>query len=281
MNARNLLNIALSVIAGGLMLLVVFAPEDTPPPAEYLLTGTPDSVQSITITNSTRMHFSRQHDHWYMRSPYDTRANDAQISKMLEFFGVRVRSSFTVDGDIGKYGLSDPVLRVNFDDISVLLGGTDPLKRQRYVLYQDTIALIDNDLKYLFTQTPENYLYRGLLPDDAAPVQLSLPTMTVKKTAADWQLTGSDAAYTQEQIVMLVDEWRLSQAAQITKARQSTGQKIEITLDNGVVLQYLLAAKEQDTVFIQPELGVQYHFRSDVARRLLTLTPTPGSDVKP
>ncbi len=278
MNTRNLLNISLLIVVVLLAVIAVFAPQSKTPPADYLVTGDAAAVDKISIRQNTdTVSFHKQDARWFMDTPYHTRANDARLETLLEIFTTRALSRFSAGTDLAKYGFDAQTARVSYNDIVVQFGDTEPLQHRRYVLYQNEIALIDGDFKYLLTQAPENFLYRGLVPDQALPVYFALPELTLELDADSWRVTGTGISYSQEQVTALVNEWRYSQAQRISRAAQDkTDKSIDIRLADGSSRHYLLTVNDQETRFIDPALGVQYHFGNDIAKRLLTpAAPSP------
>ncbi len=280
MNNRNLLNLALLVVVAVLLLTVIFAPDNAPPPAPTLLGGDGAQINSIDIRFAGRsVHFDKLGGHWLMTAPYQHPANDVQLASMLEMFRVHALSRFAVGDTPAKYGFDAQAVTVKFNDIDLQFGASDPLQNRRYVLYRNEIVLIDNDLRYLFNQAPESYLYRGLLPAGAEPVAFHLPGLELQKTDSGWTATG--ATYTQEQIAHLVDEWRFSQASLISPWDKTQGKKLEVDLQDGSRLQFQLFNKERETLLARPDLGVQYHFASDIGDRLLRPQTEPKPEPAP
>lgn len=107
---------------------------------------TANEVSNIRIERMDRLalHLQRTPNGWALRYPSDTKARPQRVQQLLAITRAPVKRTLTVAGTLAEYGLDEPSAIIRFDQIRLAFGERDPSQRDRYVLVDDEIRLIDD-----------------------------------------------------------------------------------------------------------------------------------------
>ncbi|MGH8581891.1 MAG: DUF4340 domain-containing protein [Gammaproteobacteria bacterium] len=287
LRSRVVLNLFLAAALAGLVLLVIFEPgkkaPDSLPPLSTLKAG---AVRKVAITHGAgpRIVLERVAEGWTMREPFTVAANAARMESLLSFVEEQSQGSFPAQGqDLKRYGLAEPAVAAEVDGQRFAFGDLDPLNSRRYVLYQGQVHLIaDFGFEYL-TGTAASLASLRLLEPGMQPTALALPGRTLEQRDGKWVITPADPTLTSDALTGLVDEWRYANAVSVQPYREGNHQhSIIITLKDGARIAFELMARKPELILARNDLGVQYHFTSDMGRRLLKPKhPKKKAEAKP
>lgn len=169
MSSINRLNLFLLII-----ILVLAALNFLPQETEYrpLTSITPDTVKSITISSSQRQlafkrqnlnrdlnRDSNQNSQWQLASSPEQAIDTATLAKLLGILKTHSYRQFEkTENNLATFGLQTPQYQLKLDNLSLLLGTTDPVQHHRYILLNDTIHLI-NDVYLQFFLADEAFFF--------------------------------------------------------------------------------------------------------------------------
>jgi hypothetical protein len=284
-SGRNLLNGLLALVILGLVLLVVFEPGKSPPPAKVTLTNLNSSdIQRIQISRDDKdtVVLEKRHDRWWLQQPYDIAASEGKVDTALELAHAASLARYPAQTmDAAQTGLQQPTLRISLGDVALRFGTTEPLQGRRYVQVGDTVHLINDRYSFLLRGAAASFVDSALLPADAALREIQLPDFSLHEEDGHWRVSGKQAALSADRLQQFVDEWRHARAMRVSATTDTkAGQAIELRLGKGqAALRFLLTKQDDETLLTRPDLGLCYHFTDTEGQRLLTL-PTPPAAAK-
>ena len=94
-----------------------------------------------------------------MTEPRDATANPDRIKAMLSILEITSFARFPVtQSNLKHFDLVNPAVTLKLDEHEFLFGGDNPLGSRRYVMYSNTIHLINDGLFHQLLQSPEFFV---------------------------------------------------------------------------------------------------------------------------
>jgi hypothetical protein len=280
MSRRNLLNLALLLVAAALAAIIVLRPGLKPAATHApLSTLDPQQVTRIELVRKAgaTLRFRKTGAHWRIDATPELSADDFQMSTVLALLqAAPVRSYPVHDLDLAKVGLDPPQASAHFDRVALDLGDTDAIDNLRYVRSGATVYLVADRYAHLLNAGVANFVQRTLLPGDAHIRALQLPGLSLTQTdTVHWQLQPDDHNAGADRIQDLLRNWRHASALYVARAdTPATGDTVRVTLaGRAEPLVFTIVARSPDLVLGRPDLGLQYHLPGTAATQLLALPP--------
>ncbi|MEE9552389.1 MAG: DUF4340 domain-containing protein, partial [Gammaproteobacteria bacterium] len=117
---------------------------------DVTLTATdPENAEHIKIIRRDLddITFKKQDNRWFMQHPYAITANPVRINTLLGVLQAHSYAQFdTTEVTLGRFLLDHPLVSIQIDDNLIKFGDTNPLERLRYVLFNNTVHLINDSL---------------------------------------------------------------------------------------------------------------------------------------
>jgi hypothetical protein len=282
MNSRTLVNLALLLLVGGLVLVVLYEPGKTPPaPLPTLTAFDKQDIKRIAIGESSAASvlITRQDGEWRVESPAHIKADSGRIDSLLRIVTTPSHAEFSVSqAELSKYGLAPPRAWLQLNDLRIDFGGTDPVNHRRYVRLENKVHLITDLFYHHLVTEPASWFSSALLPDSDAPVMLKLPEFTLQQQPdGSWHSSPETARHSADTLNRFVENWSHARAQRVTLAgEKKAGSPIEILLHSGTRIAFTLLQEDKDFILVRDDLGVAYHLSSDNAGILLNL-PVPAA----
>jgi len=261
--SRTLINVALLALAAGLAIVIVLAPgegergigleplSDTDARAVSRIRLETDAGGTIALRRSEGV--------WNLVEPIAIAANDFRIDTLLGVLEAPVHARIAADaGQLDRFGLATPHARVRFDQDEILFGNTEPIHGRRYLLYDGSVALIDDAFFSHLSSSAANYVNPALLGRDPSLRSIRL---SKERAAADG-------------VTDLADAWRSAQATAVRPYEPSLEWTDEIVVESADgELRFDVARTKYEVVLGRRDLGIQYHLTKSAGTRLLDFPP--------
>lgn len=237
----------------------------------------PADIDTVEIQIAdTLLTLQRDVDGWLLESPIRWPANNINMRRLLSMVNSAADSRLPAEEiNLATLGLQSPRAVLRFNDTRLLFGETNNVGSRRYIMVGSTVFLLPDIHLPFFSQGLISMVDRRLLPRRYRLSTLKLPGFEISRDASDhWQVANEDG-FGQDQITRLVANWQDLEASQIKlfDAGATPGQKLEIVLQDGSVVEYLLMSIDPEIVIAHPQIGLQYHFRADLYYQLIALRP--------
>lgn len=276
MSSRNLINLALSCLAGLLILIIIYRPGIAPEPASQALTAlTGDGITRIQVTRTSRdpLLFTRHANNWVLAGSNELPASSFQINSLLGILQARPARSYPADSlDLETIGLNPPQATLVLDETRLEIGLTDALDNMRYVLTGDTVFLVADKYQHLINADWSSFVERKLLPGNSKLTRLQLPDLDLSLTAAGaWQLSPADPAISADTLAELVSNWEHATAYYVRRYQgTASGETINLEFSNAAApLTLHIVARTPELILARADQDIQYHLQGRMEQVLL------------
>lgn len=270
--ARLWLNLGLLLLVLLLALLAYYQPGLAPEAPVKLTSLGAQQVTRLRIEQAGQapLLLEKQAGKWHITQPVQMEANTLRVETVLRLAETESLARFPAR-DLEKFKLDVPQLRVWLNDVSIAFGDSAPLGQQRYLLLDDTVHLVADEVYYYLSGGLPLFAANTLLPRDAQLQSLTLPGFSLSRADGRWRLDPSREV-SMDDIVQFLDAWRGAQALQVTRYQGRPGQgRVTAVLQDGAALEFSILAREPELILARPDLGLQYHLGGGGGQRLLQL----------
>ena len=219
----------------------------------------------------------RKQDSWIITMPFAARADDFRVRQLLEILEARAANRLAA-ADLARFELERPAVQVTVDGQSFGFGMVNPVTREQYVLTGGAVYAVSPRYGAALPASAAELASRQLFGTGEIPIRIGLKTFTVEQRDGKWRQTPAASDLSQDDFVRWVDEWR--RAAAVRVEPQGKGKPladIRVQMTGGAELALGLLAREPELVLLRADEKLQYHFRADTAKRLLS---SPGAGVR-
>lgn len=225
MRSTYLTNLLLLVVA---VLLVWLMTESQVPESIYIT----DKIQAaqvneITILRRDQQTIQLQRDQqWQLIQPVNVRANQTRINLLLSLLQqpVQQQIQLTETTDLTEFGLQQPDLTLMLNEYSFAFGDTEPLSDYRYILHDQQIYLLTDDISPLLSASASSFVDNRLLASSEQIQALHLPKLddkgqqqyaavSVFQENSSWRSQPENHA--QDNLLTLVQNWQQAYAMQV------------------------------------------------------------------
>ncbi len=279
--SRAWINLALFVLLAGLALFAFYGTgKESPEQSSTLTVIDPGKISQIRINHRDGDVISlvKGGQGWRLNQPINVPANSENVQRLLELVRAPSYAQLDVRGvDLAKYKLDPPDLNVEFDGLELAFGGTEPLEGRRYVRAGQVVHLID-DSRYRDANIALAALVSpALLPAGFKQVEIKLPDATISRAEdGRWTVAPASEDLSADVIRRLVDEWQRAEARSV-ETYAPNGKvlgEIVVRLEPAAELRFEIVAREPELILARHDIGMQYHFTADQARRLFLQEPS-------
>lgn len=272
MNKRLLIN--LGILSLIVILVLVSSGLDDDTAEEKIIVSSIDitSINNISITREGKpdLAFTKKQNGWYMTKPLQIRVNEARINAMLRLAKSESYSEFNVDEiDLLPLELVQPKITLSLNEHLFRFGITDGIDQRRYVLFQDTVYMVNDFLFAQLDSKPGFFADTKLLPDNTKLKRITFPNNSFYLFDNTWQMeTLMDIK--SEQINKLIFSWESAMA--ISVSSYQTPQMdfpIVLTTADDKTIRYDIISIDPYLILGRKDLEIQYHMASDEAQKLL------------
>jgi hypothetical protein len=183
----------------------------------------------------------------------------------------------TADVNLAALGLGPPVATLRLNDTRLDFGATNNIGERRYLRVESQLFLLPDVHLAFATQGLPGMVDRRLLPQPEKVVSLRLPDIEILRDAAGGYRATDRPELTPDRLAGLVTNWQSLSASNIRPLDTGAdpGDIIQVKLNNGIEIVFLLQSVEPEIVIANPLVGLQYHFRGDFRDQLIA--PGGGS----
>ncbi|MDE2149072.1 MAG: DUF4340 domain-containing protein [Gammaproteobacteria bacterium] len=295
---RSYLNLAMGVLVLALGAGVYFSQNKSAPPKSPLTALKPARIDRIEIDHpgTKPVVLERHGAQWRLTQPIQADADSYEVNGVLDLATAPIRRNLESSPvKRSNLGLEPPQYSVKFNDVTIKVGGIEPLRYQRYVEVGKRIALVDNPSSGALGKNYAELVSKRLLPAGVQIDKIELPGVTVARSAdgKGWQISPPVERVAADAAQQLVDHWSEATALwtkladDTDESRKAPGnpQYVTVTLQSGAPIRFLIAGHLPQLVLERQDIGIRYALGKDQADTLLRLATakpaTPASSAKP
>lgn len=288
LNSRSLLNIGLLVFILLLALLVTREPDkDAEKKPVHLTELKQADIEFIELrrAHETDIKLQKRNGVWYITEPYQLPANDFRAQSVIAL--AETKSHLQYDAktiDLKKFKLDKPEISIVLNDqVTLDIGGVDPIKNRRYVKNGDTLHLVNDTFYYQLIGKVTAYISYQLLSPSIKLSKLVLPKFTLSLQEGDWKISPAQKDTSADSINEFVNEWRHAQSLEISeytgKLRKTNIQIFQE--DQAEPIRFRLQKKNDNTYLIRNDLKLRYKLSDETAEKLQKLPKPPEPEEEP
>lgn len=242
---------------------------------------TVEDIDALEIENSDSLiRLVRRDGAWTIESPINWPAHNASIKRLLGI--VDMEASALGDAasvDLAPLGLHQPVATLRFNDSQLLLGTNNNIGARRYAMIESKVYLLPDAHLPFISQGLAGVIDRHLLPQRFVPQSLQLPDFDIQRSDDNGWHSPQAQHLASARLGQLVANWQSLKASRVTRFTPGAAslKVIGLQLADGQSMQFLLMSIDPEIVIAHPQIGLQYHFRSDYYNQLIS----PDDDEMP
>ena len=266
------LNAALLAAVAALGAFIYFKPARDQP-AEYpLSTLRSGEIKSVRIerAGTEPVLIERKQDAWFVTAPFAARADDARVQRLLAIADARATHRLPAT-DLARFDLERPQARVILDGEPFSFGMVSAVEREQYVLAGNGVYTVHPRYGMALPASATDVASHQLFAPREMPARMELRQFTVEQRDGKWMLQPGARDLSQDDLLRWVDEWRLASALRVApQARGRPVAEIRVSLKDGGGFTLGVLSREPELVIARSDEKLQYHFRADLAKRLLS-----------
>jgi hypothetical protein len=236
----------------------------------------PGSVTQIRISRGDRQPVAllRENDTWQMQAPFTTPANPQRMHELLALLTLQAHNRFPADTrNLQQFGLDTPELSIDFGHGVVLVfGDTEPLGKQRYLLFDEHIHLV-TDTVYQQLSTTDTYLVDTRPLAHNPPITgLQLPQLTLQQDDTGQWLRDGRPVNNADAVNRFIDNWQHARALFVSSpidALPENTQQVIVSFNDGTQRHFILQQLKTGITLIDGQSGLRYLFTTDSKELLL------------
>ena len=280
MSRAGWLNAALAVIVVALGAFFYFRPAQDAA-VEYPLSALkPQEATSLRIerTGAAPILLDRKQDAWFISAPFAARADASRVQQLLAIVEARAVHRLPAS-DRGRFGLERPEARILVDGQPFSFGMVSDITREQYVMSGDAVYAVHPRYGAALPANAVQMASHQLFGADESPVRIAFRDFAVEQRDGKWTLAPRSSDLSQDDLLRWVDEWRLASALRVeprSAARSQEEIKVQLKNTGGLTLGVL--SREPELVLARSDEKLQYRFRAELAKRLLSPPTTAGDE---
>lgn len=280
------INLGLTALVGGLVILVMVEPGQEPPKAPVPITGlAPEAVPSVAIELPDRplIRLERVGEGWRMTAPRELRAATGKIDNLLAVARAESHQRYGIgDVDSAELGLDEPEAVLVLGDTRLVFGGTDPIEGRRYVRVGDAVHLIGGRYLSRIRNDPLYWADNALLPDGARLTEIRLPDFHLTRDENGlWHAEPEPEGISADALVVLAQAWQRATAFSVHAAGEPPADAARVRLHlegSSEPIVFDLVDNRAGFELIRQDLGLRYTMTEPQRTELLELdSPGPNA----
>lgn len=271
-----LLNAALLAVIAALASFIYFKPKQDDSGTYPLSMLKADEITRLRIERAARppLVLKKTGRQWLITAPIAARADAFQVQRLLSILDARASSRLAAT-DLARFDLDRPGVRLTLGDQNFSFGMINAASREQYVLTANAVYTVSLRYGAALPNDVTPLISKQLFAESEVPVSFKFSNFSVRRVDGIWRVSPTDGAnatavQSQDDIHRWVDDWRMASALRVSPhAASRAHDEIKIGLENGAELTLNIVQREPELVLQRPDLGLQYSFFVDVAKRLL------------
>ena len=272
MSKKNFLNLALLVFVVFLAYVIYLSKEEN----TALRTLTDIDLNEITSINirhnkNNTIIVKQKNNQWQITHPVNIAANDFRIQSILKLLNAPVHNLYSlVEIDAKAIALEQPLTTIQFNNLSIAFGITNPVTNLRYVKLNNHVYTIEDVYYPLINSHFGTLVSLNLLPSNSDIKKLVLINQTISKDDRDLWSSNSDISA--DNIIKTIQHWQQDQAFAVHEyiQREELGEVLIYLKDQQQPLAYTITDTDPWLIIARPEIGLEYHLDIEAYRHLIS-----------
>ena len=231
-------------------------------------------IDALEIENGDSLiRLVRRDGAWTIESPINWPAHGASIERLLGIVDIEASALGDAAGvDLAPLGLHQPVAALRFNDSQLLFGTNNNIGARRYAMIESKVYLLPDAHLPFVSQGLAGVVDRHLVPQRFVPQSLQLPDFDIRRGDDNGWHSPQARHLASTRLEQLVANWQNLKASRVTRFAPGAAslKVIGLQLADGQSMEFLLMSTDPEIVIAHPQIGLQYHFRSDYYNQLIS-----------
>lgn len=237
----------------------------------------PATITSIKVTRGDKpsLEFIKKPNGWYMQTPLQIRVNTARINAMLRLLTTESHSELDPEQvNLKRFELDDPAITMQLNGYIFQFGNTDGIDQRRYLLFNNTIFMVNDFLYAQLGAKPGFFADTRLIAEDKTITAITFPENRFELVDGEWQMQKLMDIEPQ-QLKELAFSWKNAEAISVSSLQQPQQEfPVTITTADNTSMTFYIIGTSPHLILGRKDLAIQYHMGSDDAAKLLLQEPT-------
>jgi len=233
----------------------------------------PETIQQIRITRAGKdvIVLTKTLTGWDMNSPVEISANHFRINSILAISQTQALTLPDVDQTtLKQLGLSPASVSLALDEHLFMFGNTEPIHNGRYVMYDDTVYIVEDNLYQQLLQEPGFFINTRLLDANSKLVRIKYPGFELHFLDNVWVVVGDDITLTPNELNNVTATWTGLEATRVTTAiNNAYPADIVLVTESGDQIALAVTATTDGLILSRKDTGLDYWFNPGSAAQLL------------
>lgn len=253
MKSRYLINLTLILLA--ITLYWFNNQSDSPSTNINISPISSHDIDHILIERADRdsIIIKRRNDEWHLMSPLQARANPTRVRLILSLLNTPSIKQLTITPDIelSQYDIAANSTALTLNESKFIFGGVETLSKNRYILADQTLHLVNDQIAPLLNANATSFVDNRLLSKKVKISKLDIPYYDLTNQAFDGNqrilIENKNGQWVSQpnidadSLLKLIDNWQYSHALQVLPLSKAT--KLDKT--NSLLL-YITLVGEND-----------------------------------
>ncbi|MDH5544258.1 MAG: DUF4340 domain-containing protein [Gammaproteobacteria bacterium] len=266
MKKNMIINITLAVAAFTLIVSIYLSrdqnPASTVQTKDFSFKSAP-SVINITRLGESNVQLKLSPTGWLLNhNTIDklwVRANHWKVEQIVNspqnFAAIYVAPANTPE----KYGMKNPIVTLTLGGLHVVFGDTDPIKKRRYVLIEESIYTINDDIYQHLISDYYSFIDNFVLPQTAKITGIDTQRYKLQQDKnGKWKSSFTNPS-TADHIQKLLDEWSNLTALNVQKISEGLF-KESVTIRFGDGTDIAIRVSQEEKQFRMQNLKTQFEY---------------------
>lgn len=259
-------------------------PEDNSNSFKHIDVHTINEIQ-LKHENNDDINLLKQDSNWQIVQPINAAANSTRVNLLLSLLDSPSHNQLLHPSDetLTQLGLKPIKSSLQLNEHIFVFGDREPLNKHRYVLYQNTVYLMDDTITPLLSTNASSFINNRLIADEYNITSIQLPffdsqqfstaeSIAIDRNNGHWQSLPAISAI--DKLSKLIAFWQQAEAMQVIPVTETDMSSLDnmqviINFEEAITPTILLVQLKGHNLFILDlHKKLKYQFPIAMAQQL-------------
>lgn len=259
-------------------------PEDTSNSFQHIDVHAINDIQ-LKRENRDDIQLLKQDIIWHLVQPINATANTTRVNLLLSLLDSPSHSQLIHPNDetLEQLGLKPRKISLQLNEHLFVFGDREPLNKHRYVLYQNTVYLMDDNITALLSANANSLINNRLIASQYKINSMQLPlldgkqlssidTIAIELNNSHWQ--SLPAIHSTDKLTKLIEFWQQAEAMQVIPVTEENiasvdNKQVTITFEDlNTSAIFLIQLTDRNLFITDQNKKLKYQFPAAMAQQL-------------
>lgn len=259
-------------------------PEDTSNSFQHIDVHAINDIQ-LKRENRDDIQLLKQDITWHLVQPINATANTTRVNLLLSLLDSPSHSQLIHPNDetLEQLGLKPRKISLQLNEHLFVFGDREPLNKHRYVLYQNTVYLMDDNITALLSANANSLINNRLIVSQYKINSMQLPlldgrqlssidTIAIELNNSHWQ--SLPVIHSTDKLTKLIEFWQQAEAMQVIPVTEENiasveNKQVTITFEDlNTPAIFLIQLTDRNLFITDQNKKLKYQFPAAMAKQL-------------